>query len=71
MAALSLYLMSTSTPFCARLAELAVRSAATEAAAYVRLAELQRAGAKLANAMTAAADAMEAADAALALGELA
>lgn len=71
MAALSLYPMTTPSAFGARLAELATRSAATEAAAYVRLAELQRAGAELANAMAAAADAMEAADAALALGDLA
>ena len=65
VAALSLYPMTTTTAFGARLAELAARSAATEAAAYVRLAELRRAGAKLANAMAAAADAMDAVDAAL------
>jgi hypothetical protein len=63
--------MTTATTFGARLAELAASSAATEAEAYVRLAELKRAGAELADAMAAAADAMEAADAALALGELA
>jgi hypothetical protein len=43
----------------------------TTTALGARLAELQRVAAELANAMAAAADAMEAIDSALALGDLA
>ncbi len=54
--------MTRSTAYAARLAALQARSTATDQAAAQTLAQLHQQGQQLANAMTALADQMEAAE---------